>query len=34
MKAWKVGKDVGNVGNNTPELCEEIWNEPDQVSLF
>jgi len=34
MKAWKVGKDVGNVRNNTPELCEEIWNEPDQVSLF
>jgi len=24
MKAWKVGKDVGNTRNNRPELVEPV----------
>jgi putative SOS response-associated peptidase YedK len=34
MKAWKVSRDVGNVRNDKPELCEEIWDEQEQVGLF
>lgn len=29
MEAWKVGKDVGNVRNNRPDLCE-----PQEGGLF
>ena len=25
MKAWRVGRRVGNVRNNSPDLCEESW---------
>lgn len=25
MRAWKVGAAVGNVRNDSPALCEEIW---------
>jgi putative SOS response-associated peptidase YedK len=24
MTTWKVGKDVGSVKNNTPELCQPV----------
>ena len=34
MKAWKVGKDVGNVRIDRPDLCHEIWDEPDQPLLY
>ena len=29
MTAWKVGKDVGNVKNDRPDLVEEI-TEPER----
>lgn len=25
MRAWKVGAAVGNVKNDSPELCEQVW---------
>jgi putative SOS response-associated peptidase YedK len=25
MRAWKVGPAVGNVKNDSPELCQELW---------
>ncbi len=25
MRVWKVGAAVGNVKNDSPELCEEVW---------
>ncbi len=25
MQAWKVGAAVGNVKNDSPELCEQVW---------
>jgi putative SOS response-associated peptidase YedK len=37
MKAWKVGKDVGNVRIDKPELLKEITGEPEppqQAGLF
>jgi len=38
MKAWKVGKDVGNVRIDKPELCEEVKDVPPeppaQAGLF
>jgi hypothetical protein len=30
MKAWKVGKAVGNVRNVGPELCTE-WSGPSDL---
>jgi putative SOS response-associated peptidase YedK len=38
MKAWKVPNAVGNVNNNTPDLCEPIREEvcepASQAGLF
>jgi putative SOS response-associated peptidase YedK len=25
MRVWKVGAAVGNVRNDSPELCEQVW---------
>jgi hypothetical protein len=31
MKAWKVGKDVGNVKNDHPDLCVESLVGEDEA---
>ena len=33
MKAWKVGKAVGNTRNNDPSLVEPLRNEESNPSL-
>jgi putative SOS response-associated peptidase YedK len=34
LEAWKVGKAVGNVRNNGPEMCEPWSDDPPAPSLF
>jgi len=34
LEAWKVGKAVGNVRNNGPEMCQPWSDEPASPTLF